>query len=308
MKSIIEELLSNRKIILTTHIHPDGDALGSLYALYCALKQLKIKASIVVDSDQCHVPFKIISSKLPSIDPDSLVVVVDACEKNRVPLVLQSIKISNFIFIDHHLPKVKIKAAKYFISPNASSAGEIIFVLITKYLKLKISKELAIGIYTALITDTRSFKYARTTALAHKIAYHFIKDGLIKPELIQAQIYNRQKPLYLKFVGHVLSNFKVFKNIAYLKVSKAVLKKYRIKDHQLKSCFTDLFSIENIVAVVLMYEKIEHNNIIIKSTKLINFDSFQKHAPKISKYSCLFELKKEYTINKIVKNMAKLIN
>lgn len=307
MNKIVQELFKHKKIILTTHVNPDGDALGSLYALSNALKQCKIKTSIIVDNKQCNIPFKIKSSKLKKINKNSLVVVVDACEKTRLPMVIQNSQIAKFIFIDHHKPNNRIKNVRYFISNTASSTGEIIYVLITKYLKLKITKKIAKGIYTALITDTRSFKYARTTALSHKIASRFIEEKFIEPELIQRAIYNKQTASYMNFVGYILSNFKVYKNIASIMVPKNILKKFKISEQETKSCFHDLFSIQNIVCVVFVYEKTNHNIVIIKTTTVTNFSSFLTFEAQINKYSCSFKTPKNLSFNKILKNVAKCV-
>ena len=311
MNKIVNLLLNtDKEIVLSTHMYPDGDALGSIHSLAIALKQFKKKVKILIDTNISSVPFKIKNSNINLIKKDSILFILDACQISRIPTQVTNLKFSNIIFMDHHKPKTKIKNALYFINTNASSTGEIIYLFIKYYLKIPFTKEIAKGIYTALITDTRSFKYSRTTALAHKIAYNFLKNKLINPELIQKQIYNTQNINYIKFKGYILSNFDLNKTnkIAYVTVSDKILKKFQIKELDLKSSYNDLFSTNNVTCIVLIYKTSENTTFYVKSDTVLDYNLyFKKHIVKISKYSCTFKLLNSIDENKIINKLDKLI-
>lgn len=311
MHKIIKLLLNSQKeIVLSSHTFPDGDALGSVYSLALALKQINKKVKILIDDNIPKIPFDIKISKPQGIKKGSILIIVDAGEISKLPNSIVNLEFSQIIFIDHHKPKVKIKGAMYFINIKASSTGEIIYLFLKNYLKTPFTKEIAKGIYTALVTDTRSFKYSRTTALSHKIAYHFIKDKLIKPELIQNKIYNNQNINFIKFKGHLLSTVRLSKSrqIAYVVVNDNVLKKYMIETSELKSSYNDLFAIENVNTVVLVYKNKAESFFYVKTDKILNFELyFKKHIIKINKYSCTFKLLNSIDENIVIKKLEKLL-
>jgi len=305
------KLIFNKKnnYIITTHIFPDGDALGSVYALFIALKQKKFKVKILIDNKFSFIPFNIKNSTINNINKNTYIIVVDANDILRTPKKVQNLKlnVSKLVFIDHHSPILEHKESFYYINKNASSTGELIYVFLKKYLKIKFNTEIAKGIYTALIADTRSFKYSRTTALAHKIAYHFIKNNLIKPEEIQNKFFDNKKPSYLKFIGYILSNFKLNKKIAYIVIDDSILKKFKVNKSELKSSFNILFSISKIVCIMLIYKKNNNTEFFIKSKKILNFNDFSKYKPLIKKYSCTFKILNHNNINNFIKKIEKIL-
>jgi len=310
LKNIKTIFNKKNEFIISTHKIPDGDGLGSAYALYLALKQKKLKVKILTDKLDIALPFKIYNSKINKINKNTYLLIVDANHILKMPKAILDLKISaaKYIFIDHHNPRSVLKEALYYIKDDASSTGELIYTLLKKYLKIKFTKEIAKGIYTALIADTRSFKYSRTTALAHQIAYYFIKNKLINPEEIQNKLFDTKNPKYLKFIGHILSNFKINKEIAYIIIDTKILKKYNIKKNELKSSFNILFSVSNIICVILIYKKNSSTEFFIKSKKTLNYEMFSRFKPCIKKFSCTFKVSNHINNNDFIKMTKEILN
>ncbi|MBQ3265645.1 MAG: DHH family phosphoesterase [Ruminococcus sp.] len=156
----------NFKIL--THSYPDGDCLGSGYALAFALRRLGKKANVAVDGklpskftylvknyeEQDFVPQYIISVDVaaPTLLGDSVMDGVDHID----------------LCIDHHGTN-SIEADNRYVDSTAAAAAEIIWQLL-QLLHVEPDEDIAGGIYTGISTDTGCFVYTNTTPRTHHIA------------------------------------------------------------------------------------------------------------------------------------------
>ena len=263
-KDLTKKLLEAKEpIIISTHCCMDGDAIGSEIALAHALRAKGKKVSIL-NQDVLPEQFKFLEQyfELFAIEEinkkdDITVVIVDANDLNKLGetvkyLLVEELNVKEFIFIDHHNPKVKIPNAEYFISEQASSTGEIIYKLISEEFELKIDTVLAEAIYTAIVCDTRSFRYSRTNAYSHQIASDLIKLG-IEPEKIQTELFGCNTIGQINLLGHVLSNAKLSKNkkIAYAYIPVEKFAEHNALPSDTKGFINNLLTIKDVEVAVL---------------------------------------------------------
>lgn len=181
LQALVRLIRKSKRILLTTHMNPDGDAVGSLIALGLGLKQIKKKRFLYMrDSVPRIYQFlpsqKLIQNKLPEQNHD-LTLLVDVGHSDRVSDEFKKFKGRGFVAtIDHHSAGMS-DADRQFCFPKSAATGELIYEIL-RLLRVKITKAIATNLYTAISTDTGSFKYSNTTAQTFQIAAKLVALGV----------------------------------------------------------------------------------------------------------------------------------
>jgi len=254
-------LLQHAKIIvLTTHVTPDPDGIGSVLALSNALKRIKKQVYIVfeddlsekyiyLDHDHQVVGFK--KSNLPkNID---LFIVLDANNLERtgdnVKLINQRSK--ELLFIDHHPcpPEVKVL---HLIDTSFVATGEIVANLIKK-LKIPFDHHIALCLYTAILIDTSSFNYPTMKARTHKIISELIDAG-VSPEDAFKKVNHQQDINFIYLTGNVLKNCKIKGKIIYSQVTNKLLLKYNSSLDDTFGLINNFIHVNNVEIACMFFE------------------------------------------------------
>ena len=230
MQEIVSEINKHKKFIITAHINLEGDSLGSQLAMKELIKGLG-KEALIVDSDAVPGQYKFlpntgeISNKIDKkIDFDAILV-LDCPNLKRIGKVNELLsKDKAIINIDHHISNEKFGAVNW-VDPSASSAGEMVYKLFGA-MNVRLTKEAALSLYIAILTDTGSFNYENTSGVTHKIAGELLGYGL-DPASVSESIYDRRSVSDIKFLALVLSTIRVNNegDVAYLEITKDMLKK-----------------------------------------------------------------------------------
>ncbi len=182
-ETLLQKLREAKRIAVTSHVSPEGDALGSALALAMGLQRLGKRAEVIfsdgVPKRYAFLPNAERVLKVPSAKPD-LLVLVDCSDLNRADLP-QDLKEAppTVIVIDHH---PKGRDGLNWVEPKAAATGEMVVALL-KALRVPITKEIATCLYTALITDTGVFHFANTTPKALRLAAQLLRHGIDPQEL-----------------------------------------------------------------------------------------------------------------------------
>lgn len=172
----VNELKNADKILILTHRNPDGDTLGSGFALLRALRQLGKRARLL-NADPINEKYAHLYDGLTDDSfEEEFIVCVDIAEKKLLgDAFIEKYADRVDLSIDHH-GTGKLFAKKTYVEPDSASACEILFEVI-KALGAKIDKGIADCIYTGCSTDTGCFKYSNVTARTHRIAAELIECG-----------------------------------------------------------------------------------------------------------------------------------
>lgn len=168
LKDTVKFLKKNNNYIILTHASPDGDTLGSGYALYYGLKQLGKKVEVICPE---IIPSKyaFFACDTDHVNRDNAVVVaVDIADKRLLGSLEEIFGDKVDLNIDHHVSNVRYAKALW-LDAAASATCEMIYELLCG-LKIKFNNTIAKAIYTGISTDTGCFKYSCVTAKTHKIA------------------------------------------------------------------------------------------------------------------------------------------
>ena len=185
----LRELARARSVVLTTHINPDGDALGSMIALYLFLQRRGIQVQMWLDDN-----LPVMYSFLPHLDqtvrppsspvPVDLFVVLDAGDASRTGSAGHSFR-GRSLNIDHHMSNSDF-ADLTFVDETAAATGLMILRMIEES-DGAVSKEMAICLYTAIATDCGFFRYANTDVQTFHAAARLVGYGA-EPHTISEQL------------------------------------------------------------------------------------------------------------------------
>lgn len=175
VKEITEKLLSFDELTLITHVRPDGDTLGSAYALCHALTRLGKKVHVVCDSE-ISPRYRFLSQGEAVIRSEcsGAIVCVDVADPGMAGKLYAGYAENADIVIDHH-PTNSGYGKVNLVRDNAAACGEVVYDIIAEMDVM--DKTIAECIYTAISTDTGCFVYASTSAYTHNVAAELIKAG-----------------------------------------------------------------------------------------------------------------------------------
>ncbi len=232
---ILDKIKESNSIAITFHTSPDGDSLGSALGLLQGLRELNKKAYIL-SKEPTPETFKylpcneeITGDITNPTEGTDCVIVLDCGNVERInaELDLQNREYS-LINIDHHLSN-DMYGDLNFVDTKAPAVAEVVYKLLQK-LEINIDKDIAICLYTSLITDTGSFRYPSTTSVTHNIAGELVNTG-INFNLIHRKIFENKKFDRLKLYGKVLDEMYLEnEKLCVMKVTRNMLKELNMED------------------------------------------------------------------------------
>ncbi len=180
-KEVYELLKNSRRLVLTMHVNPDGDAFGSTLGLAHSLMAMGKEVQIVLDDKRIPPKFAFLkgyekirlAAEGETIDAD-LLVSLDASTKDRIGRLPQIVK-APVLNIDHHVSNTEY-ADYLYLEPNYAATGEIIAELLLD-MEMLLDKDTADCLYLAMATDTGFFKFANTTEHTLTMAARMIGRG-----------------------------------------------------------------------------------------------------------------------------------
>jgi phosphoesterase RecJ-like protein len=222
---IVDLLLQSEKVLLTTHIFPDGDALGSQLGLGHALEAMGKEVYLY-----CEEPASYLLDFLPGCDklipffPDDhdfdCAVSLDCGDMRRLGNQAYGLlEQAPFIVIDHHAGHQDFGDLRW-VDAKRSSTGEMVYDLI-RLLGGRITKDCAYCLYTAILTDTGSFRYDSTSPHTMRVAADLMEYGISVPEIC-AHIYDSYTKNRLQLLQKVLSTLELYEDdkIAVIRVTQ----------------------------------------------------------------------------------------
>lgn len=186
-------LKKHNNYVILTHASPDGDTLGSAYALYYGLNEIG-KVACVLCPDVIPKKYDYFARKTDHISKENMTVVaVDVADKKLLGAFEEEFGDKVQLDIDHHISNVRF-AQNLYLDPNAAATAECIFDLL-KQMKVNINNITAKALYTGLATDTGCFKYSNVTAKTHMIAAQLYEYEINAPEINRLMFDTKSKKL-----------------------------------------------------------------------------------------------------------------
>ena len=265
MKTVLEAIKKHKRFLVTAHVNPEGDSLCS----QLAMKELVIalgKEAFIVDSDAVPEHYKFLpkisemSNDLAARPVFDAILVLDCPTLKRIGGVAKLLSDDKAVInIDHHISNENFGHVNW-VDPNASSTGEMVYRLY-KEAGVPLTRETALCIYIAILTDTGSFNYDNTSTVTHEIAGELLGYGL-DPAVVSESVYERRTLEDIRFLGLVLSTLKVNKTgeIAYLNITRKMLEETGADLSKSEGFINYARSIDGVRVAVLFKEDLKDRN------------------------------------------------
>lgn len=216
---ILQIIKEKDNFVLLTHVHPDGDALGSLLGFADILDGLGKRVFTYLAEPVSHIydflpgcsrvnnNFNDLRHFLDEAGPDIAAVALDCGEADRLGETKNELlKIHPFIGIDHHLSHKNYGDYRW-VESSRSSTGEMIFE-ISEALGQSLSYNCAFALYVAIVTDTGSFRYECTRARTLEVAGQLLRRG-VEPEKVSSYLYDNFSQQRFKLMEMVLGTLEL---------------------------------------------------------------------------------------------------
>ena len=214
--NILDFIKGSNDFVVTSHISPDGDNIGSTLGTYYFLKRLGKNVYYVLD-DNAPLNLEFLLENVPKMSSEDFkalnidnfsLIALDCGDKRRV-CVSDEIKDKalKVICIDHHASNDSYGDLNY-IDTEASSTSELVYNLIVRFNELNntniIDENIATALYTGLVTDTGNFSYSSTHPSSFEMAKELIILGA-KKEMIIQNVFQSNSYNYYKLLGEALN-------------------------------------------------------------------------------------------------------
>jgi phosphoesterase RecJ-like protein len=212
LRRIAEEIRSHDCFLVSSHVNPEGDAIGSILALGLVLKGLGKRVEILNQDPTPEVLSFLpgaeeIIHQAPENVPYDVALALDCGDKARLGEEFGKVKkIGKIINIDHHVSNRHFGDIN-LVDPTASSAAEILFDLL-RYIPVKMDCAVAENIYTGILTDTGSFHYSNTSPKTFSVARACLLTG-VDPWKVAEKVYESQPLARLRLLPLVLATLEV---------------------------------------------------------------------------------------------------
>jgi len=188
-------ILKAKTILISGHINPDGDSVGSLLSLGLALKKIG-KTVHMISADGVparYIKLKGIKQIIKKFNaPVDLAIAVDCSNKEILgDNFLAFKKATTILAIDHHEFRRPFEDIK-LIDRNAASVGEMIYCLLEN-LNIKITRDIAQNLLTSIIVETDSFRLPNVNNTTFAICSKLLELGINFNNLVDMIFWSKRK-------------------------------------------------------------------------------------------------------------------
>lgn len=228
MNAVAEFLSGHGKLLIATHINPDGDGLGSALALALGLEAIG-KRAVVFAKDGVPETYRFLPlwDRIATTVPEEClrdawpVVYVDCNSPKRAGLEADASKLGPVAIIDHHETETDTPAVSW-IDPAAPAAGMMIYSVL-KAVGAPITPDIATNLYAAISVDTGMFRYPNTTAEALRVGADLIDAGA-PPAAVASGLYESWSRNRFELFQLSIQSMEIRGEAAFMAVTQEMLK------------------------------------------------------------------------------------
>lgn len=250
MTQILNKIKAYDKILISRHVRPDGDAIGSSRGLAAMLRLSFPNKKIYVQTEDSSDYLAFLGpddEPLPDSEyADALLIVTDTANLDRMSNKRYALA-KEIVKIDHHIDISPYGSVSWVEDWRSSTCEMIAYFYETFKGELKLDKEAATYIFTGLVTDSGRFRYEATTGDTLRIGGMLLDFG-IDTETLYAHLYLEEYS-QLKFQAYVLEYMQITEHgVVYLHVDSAMQQKFALTSEQASEAVSYLKSIKKCIA------------------------------------------------------------
>lgn len=293
VQQVYSLLKQPKRIVITTHQKPDGDALGAALGLCHFLQKVGHTATVISPTNWAAFlnwmpgTDKVIDYDQKKEDADKIIYEADILfcldfnilhRTKHMEEVLTAVNCTK-VLIDHH-QQPQVEAFDYGVSDvSKSSTCEMVFDFIVESpYKQCLDKEIGTCLFAGIMTDTGSFRFSSATANVHRVVAE-LKDLGIDHTVIFENIYDNFSENRLRFIGNALLNrldVLYEYNTALMAIPKRDLVKYEIKTGDTEGLVNYLLTIEGIKLGALLIDRVEERKWSFRSKGNFDVNAFAR--------------------------------
>ncbi len=215
MDTVIDRMSERQAFFLATHVNPDGDAIGSLISLGLGLRQqgkrvYMYNASPIPAVYRFLPGVKGVRQTVPSSSEWDAAIILDCGDIERVGEAVDFVHgLPMVINIDHHVTNTAFGQHR-IVDTAACSSAEIVYRLL-KRMAVEIDQAIASSIYTGILTDTGSFRFANTNSAAYAISAEMVQCG-VDPYTVAQHVYGTYSLGRIKLLNMALDSIEISAN------------------------------------------------------------------------------------------------
>lgn len=276
---IADRLRNAGSILVLTHMHPDGDALGSMSALAGAAQAVGKRVCLLVPEDFPQ-QYGYLLDDLSIAAPDrlselsekhDLIVVVDTCAFSQLVGLEEALTNlrKKIIVIDHHATNDDLGSERW-IDTSASAAGVMIGRLLAK-LDWPVTAYVAEAMATAMLTDTGWLRFSNTNPEALRMMADWVAAG-VRMEVLYRRIFQADRPERLRLMGRAMERLELFGNdqLAVMTIRKEDFQQTGANQNETENLINESLRIKTVEAAVIFVEQEGQVRVSLRSRGMVN--------------------------------------
>jgi phosphoesterase RecJ-like protein len=258
-------LVPGRRVVLTTHVNPDGDGLGSEVGLAHLLRPQGVEA-VIANPTPTPARFGFLFRDCPGVDRSAeavkvlrtadVIVVLDIADLSRLGMLAETVATRGVpvACIDHHLSPGTLPEGPRYVDADAAATGELVaeIALLNRW---PLVPPAARALYVALVTDTGGFRFANTRPRTLRVAAELLETGL-DPESIYLDVYANAPPGRPRLLAEALQTLVVEEELglAWVTVPPGAVERHRVSVDDLEGVIEFPRSIAGVRMALLFRE------------------------------------------------------
>lgn len=250
MQAILDKIIAYDTIIVTRHVRPDGDAIGSSNGLAEIIRASFPQKKVYVQTEDSSDYLAFLNGDDEPISDEvysgALLIVLDTATRDRISNSKYDLA-KEVIKIDHHID-IKPYGDLCWIEDFRSSTCEMVAYFYSTFKdKLVLNKRAALFVYTGMVTDSGRFRYESTTGETLRLAGMLLDEG-VNTDWLFANLYLEDFEYY-KFQAYVHKKMKISPSgVAYLHVDKKMQQQFNLSTEQASEAVSFMNSIRGSIA------------------------------------------------------------
>ncbi|MEM6645251.1 MAG: bifunctional oligoribonuclease/PAP phosphatase NrnA [Bacteroidota bacterium] len=267
--AVLRVLNEHDRFIITTHIRPDGDAIGSQLALGRFLEKMGKHVTLLNSDtapynllwlphiDRVQVFDRSSIAHLDAIQQADVWIIADTNARDRTGYLSTQIKRSTAkkVLIDHHTnPETWFDVS--YVDDQASSTGEMMYRIIEAHDASLVDEVIANALYTAIMTDTGSFRFSSVTAAVHRTISEVIARGGLQVHTIHENLFDTKTMPGLRLLSRALDSLTLLHDgqLGYIVITQQMVRDVEADFSETDGFVNYALSVEGVRAAVMFSE------------------------------------------------------
>lgn len=265
MDRIVQHLKTSRRVLLASHVNPDGDAIGSLIAMGLSLEQLG-KQVVLYNESPIPAVYRFlpgvnrITNRAVDLPAHDTAVILDCGNLARIGGIADRVEaLKTVINIDHHVTNTRFGDLQA-IDPEACATSEIIYRLLAP-LGVSVDRAIATSLYTGIFTDTGSFRFSNTNRTAFSICDAMVRHG-VDPYEVARHVYGTYSLGRIKLLNLALDSIEIAAGgkLSIMTLSQNMLAETRTQPEDVDGLINYARRIEDVRLAALIQEREANGN------------------------------------------------